>query len=71
MRPKSRSGPAPYERQRCGKWNGSIWSVPTPVLIRIYKEDSTFEVWKQDRSGNYALLNCYRSASSQEILDPS
>ena len=30
-----------------------------PVLIRIYKEESTLEVWKQDRSGKYALLNSY------------
>jgi len=30
-----------------------------PVLIRIYKEESTLEVWKQDRSGKFALLNSY------------
>jgi murein L,D-transpeptidase YafK len=28
-----------------------------PVLIRIYKEESTLEVWKQDRSGKFALLS--------------
>ena len=24
-----------------------------PVLIRIYKEERTLEVWKQDRAGKY------------------
>src|SRR5262249_1030125 len=28
-----------------------------PILIRIYKEESTLEVWKEDRSGKFALLN--------------
>src|SRR5271169_7145246 len=30
-----------------------------PVLLRVYKEESAFEVWKQDRSGKYILLNTY------------
>ena len=30
-----------------------------PILVRIYKEDSTLEVWKEDRSGKFALLNSY------------
>jgi murein L,D-transpeptidase YafK len=30
-----------------------------PVLIRIYKEDSTLEVWKQDRTSRFALLTAY------------
>jgi murein L,D-transpeptidase YafK len=30
-----------------------------PILIRIYKEESTLEVWKQDRTGNFALLKAY------------
>jgi murein L,D-transpeptidase YafK len=30
-----------------------------PLLIRIYKEERTLEVWKQDRSGRFALLNSY------------
>src|SRR6516164_9425945 len=27
-----------------------------PMLIRIYKEERTLEIWKQDRSGKFALL---------------
>jgi murein L,D-transpeptidase YafK len=30
-----------------------------PVLIRIYKEERTLEVWKQDRTGKFTLLNSY------------
>ena len=30
-----------------------------PILIRIYKEESTLEVWKQDRTGKFALLKPY------------
>jgi murein L,D-transpeptidase YafK len=28
-----------------------------PILIGIYKEESTLEVWKQDRTGKFALLS--------------
>jgi murein L,D-transpeptidase YafK len=30
-----------------------------PIVVRIYKEDSTLEVWKQKRSGDFALLKAY------------
>ncbi len=30
-----------------------------PILIRIFKEDSTLEVWKQNRTGRFALLKSY------------
>jgi murein L,D-transpeptidase YafK len=31
----------------------------SPVLVRIFKEESELEVWKQDTSGRYALLKVY------------
>jgi murein L,D-transpeptidase YafK len=31
----------------------------SPILIRIFKEESELEVWKQDTSGRYALLKTY------------
>jgi murein L,D-transpeptidase YafK len=31
----------------------------SPILVRIFKEESELEVWKQDRSGRYALLKTY------------
>jgi murein L,D-transpeptidase YafK len=41
-----------------------------PVLIRIYKEESTLEVWKQDRTGAYALLNSYPICKFSGNLGP-
>jgi murein L,D-transpeptidase YafK len=31
----------------------------SPILVRLFKEESELEVWKQDRSGRYALLKTY------------
>jgi murein L,D-transpeptidase YafK len=31
----------------------------SPILIRIFKEESELEVWKQDTTGRYALLKIY------------
>jgi murein L,D-transpeptidase YafK len=41
-----------------------------PVLIRIYKEESTLEVWKQDRSGKFALLSSYPICKFSGNLGP-
>lgn len=34
-------------------------SPGSPILIRIFKQESELEVWKQDRSGKYVLLRTY------------
>jgi murein L,D-transpeptidase YafK len=31
----------------------------SPLLVRIFKQESELEVWKQDRSGRFALLKTY------------
>jgi len=31
----------------------------SPILIRLFKEESEVEVWKQDKSGRFALLKTY------------
>ena len=41
-----------------------------PILIRIYKEESTLEVWKQDRNGRFALLNSYPICKFSGNLGP-
>src|SRR5215467_16229356 len=41
-----------------------------PILIRIYKEESTLEVWKQDRAGKFALLNSYPICKFSGNLGP-
>lgn len=34
-------------------------SETAPVLMRIFKQENVFEVWKQDRTGRYVLLKSY------------
>src|SRR5260370_14048846 len=41
-----------------------------PVLIRMYKEESTLEVWKQDRTGKFAMLKSYRICKFSGKLGP-
>jgi murein L,D-transpeptidase YafK len=41
-----------------------------PVLLRAYKEERTFEVWKQDRSGKYTLLITYPICKFSGKLGP-
>jgi murein L,D-transpeptidase YafK len=41
-----------------------------PILIRIYKEESTLEVWKQDRIGKFALLSAYPICKYSGHLGP-
>ena len=31
----------------------------SPILVRIFKEESELEVWKEDRTGRFVLLNTY------------
>jgi murein L,D-transpeptidase YafK len=33
--------------------------IDSPILIRLFKEESEIEVWKQDTSGHFALLKTY------------
>jgi murein L,D-transpeptidase YafK len=39
-----------------------------PVLIRIYKEEGTLEVWKENRTGKFTLLQSYPICKFQENL---
>ena len=42
----------------------------SPILIRIYKEERTLEMWKQDQSGKFALLNSYPICKFSGTLGP-
>jgi len=33
--------------------------LPSPILVRLFKQEAELEVWKQDRSGRFALLKTY------------
>ncbi|RYC31918.1 murein L,D-transpeptidase [Lichenibacterium minor] len=41
-----------------------------PIFIRITKEDSTLEVWKEDRSGRYRPLKSYPVCHYSGVLGP-
>ena len=45
-------------------------SETSPVLIRIFKESSQLEVWKQRRDGQYALLKTYEICKWSGELGP-
>ena len=51
MEPLSREMTAELERKQ----------MPTesPILIRIFKEEAELEVWKQDKTGRFALLTTF------------
>jgi murein L,D-transpeptidase YafK len=40
------------------------------VFIRIYKEENTLEVWKQNRTGRFALLKSYPICKFSGKLGP-
>jgi murein L,D-transpeptidase YafK len=44
--------------------------VRSPILIRIFKEESVLEVWKEDRAGKYKLLEEYEICAWSGELGP-
>ena len=41
-----------------------------PILVRVFKESSELEIWKQDRSGRYGLLKSYPVCRYSGTLGP-
>ena len=41
-----------------------------PILIRVFKEDSALEVWKEDHTGHYRLLKTYPICRFSGTLGP-
>src|SRR5690348_15783009 len=37
-------------------------SKESPILVRLFKEESELEVWKEDRNGEFALLKIGRAS---------
>src|ERR1700722_9775880 len=44
--------------------------LQSPILLRIFKEEAELEVWKQDSSGQYALLRTYPICRWSGALGP-
>ncbi len=49
--------PVPAELKKVMKTKGM--KLGSPIMLRIFKEENVLEVWKQDHTGEYALLNDY------------
>ncbi|KQT71561.1 hypothetical protein ASG54_18860 [Aureimonas sp. Leaf460] len=45
-------------------------SVKSPMLVRLFKEESELEVWKQTSNGEYALLKTYSICAWSGKLGP-
>ena len=37
----------------------------SPILVRIFKEEAELEVWKEDKTGRFALLELIQYAAGQ------
>src|SRR5688572_23847753 len=51
MKPLSDSTLADIERKNMDK--------TSPILVRLFKQEAELEVWKEDRTGHFALLKTY------------
>jgi murein L,D-transpeptidase YafK len=56
--PTGRAG-APLSEKTLALMSSKDMDKGSPILVRVFKEESELEVWKQDRSGRYALLKTY------------
>lgn len=52
-------GSQPIPAKLVGEMSKKSMSPRAPVLVRIFKQESELELWKQDKSGRYALLKTY------------
>ena len=52
------------------KMPGLDMSMTSPIMLRIFKEESTLEVWKQTRNGRYALLETFEICKWSGELGP-
>jgi len=49
----------PLSSQMLGELERRNMPKESPILVRLFKEESEVEVWKQDTSGRFALLKAY------------
>jgi murein L,D-transpeptidase YafK len=50
---------APIPQKTLAKMDALGTTASAPVLIRAYKQEAEFEIWKQKSDGQYALLKTY------------
>jgi murein L,D-transpeptidase YafK len=49
----------PLSQEMLGELEKRNMPKESPILVRLFKEESEVEVWKQDTSGRFALLKTY------------
>ena len=57
--PMSEKAARPLSDKMVGEIKSKNMEMESPILVRIFKEESELEVWKQDREGRFALLKTY------------
>ncbi|TFF21919.1 murein L,D-transpeptidase [Jiella endophytica] len=62
------NAPLPPDLVRAINANGM--GVNSPILVRLFKEESDMEVWKQKTDGTYALLKTYKICAWSGKLGP-
>ena len=49
----------PLSERMLADFDNNNMAKESPILLRIFKEESELEVWKEDRTGRFALLRTY------------
>ena len=57
--PMSEKAARPLPEKLVAEINSKNMDKESPILVRLFKEESELEVWKQDRTGHFALLKTY------------
>ena len=57
--PMSEKAARPLPAKLVAEIESKSMDKESPILVRVFKEESELEVWKQDRSGRFARLKTY------------
>ena len=57
--PMSEKAARPLSDKMVKEIQSKNMDMESPILVRLFKEESELEVWKQDREGRFALLKTY------------
>src|SRR5471030_1260337 len=57
--PMSEKAARPLSDKMVKEIQSKNMDMESPILVRLFKEESELEVWKQDKEGRFALLKTY------------
>ena len=61
---------APVPQKIVYKMKAKGMALTSPIMLRIFKEENTLEVWKKKDTGRYALLTSYEICKWSGKLGP-